>query len=1016
MFTQRPKSNGTQPAYPGSQFALHADDDLAEPPPPPRDMKKVLLIFGLGALSWVATYVGMLELIQANMGELGLGTKVIIGCSVAMLMTMIIWLLDQMFAPLPFVTKVAYFFGYVFLTMISVGFGFGFYWKVLESRSEASRSAESAVTQVQGSLVAAAARLDQLQTTLADLTTVSEQKAIEERDRGTSCPNSRPGDGPRRRLRDSDAARFSFASNFVSGRLTKIKTELKGLDGALLKISSGDPSTIDPKTGTRNAYLKSLSQKLELTAARFNAFSSDPQLRQIRTELDQRAATTIFPNGRGGTFSCPDPQLQTALRGVVRAIDQLPQLQKPHIATVEGSEAVIEAFRRLGATFQGALLFDLPPSADEMRELQKKAVRKAETSGRPAPVVTTLQGGLSKRDYIPLAIALFVDICLLLVSIGRPMNRMDNLVPRMKMAERGPVYQILSKFSDIHQDEALRKKFEVFRHVVFDFNGDYYVAVPLDAPRRVSAEEKNRLLLDAHLLGNLFASFEKEKIFARVINPLLSTRVIQKKLRRQGSHFAGSEAFRVYRFRDGAWSEIILGAIMGASRRARTERRHRLMTEGHRLDTGIADATGDVTTVPASGDMGATDGRVHRDPAQAPGDGDTTLVAAFRGAADAADRAADDEATQDAIRADVRRGVAARGAVATARRAAPQDPLEVDRDHAMRYGPYAAHALRETSAYAEDDDFDAAMDPGEEQADVWDDWDGRETSDDRRRDVDLASRRRRRAEPIGHRLRRELEKRQPLPEAEVHIADADELGSRAQQPEPLRPTANDNVVPLPNRRPPVRSVGPPPSLTQAIRAAQAAEAAQADNQSPSSNADDATRSKTMVPPPPPPTENRTSVTITETTRTVNWDVPTTEATLPPAMQARPVAAKVIVETAPMHPEAAAAAQLNAALTDIWPTESEAPALTDATHERDAVRVIPPPLPVAMGDPIDLAPANVVAEADVADEDLDANADFYDAFAQDEAGDAVTSVHPLDEAELNTLRKFGPTNRGDDDAK
>ena len=111
-----------------------------------------LALFGLGALSWVATYVGMLELIEANMGDLPILHKVVIGFSVAMLMTMVVWLLDQLFAPNPFVTKLMYGIGYVFLTLISVGFGFGFYWKVLESRSESSRSAESAVTQVQSSL------------------------------------------------------------------------------------------------------------------------------------------------------------------------------------------------------------------------------------------------------------------------------------------------------------------------------------------------------------------------------------------------------------------------------------------------------------------------------------------------------------------------------------------------------------------------------------------------------------------------------------------------------------------------------------------------------------------------------------------------------------------------------------------------------------------------------------------------------------------------------------------------
>src|SRR5262245_45737668 len=114
--------------------------ERAEPEAEPRDVKKLFLIIGLGALSWVATYVGMLELIEANMGDLPLVHKIIIAFSVAMLMTMIIWLLDKMFSPVDGFTRLCYVAGYIFLSVISIGFGFGFYWKVLESRGEASRS------------------------------------------------------------------------------------------------------------------------------------------------------------------------------------------------------------------------------------------------------------------------------------------------------------------------------------------------------------------------------------------------------------------------------------------------------------------------------------------------------------------------------------------------------------------------------------------------------------------------------------------------------------------------------------------------------------------------------------------------------------------------------------------------------------------------------------------------------------------------------------------------------------
>jgi hypothetical protein len=54
-------------------------DDWSEPEKPQRDWKKLFLIAGLAALSWVATYVGMLELIKSNMGDLPLFHKIIIG-------------------------------------------------------------------------------------------------------------------------------------------------------------------------------------------------------------------------------------------------------------------------------------------------------------------------------------------------------------------------------------------------------------------------------------------------------------------------------------------------------------------------------------------------------------------------------------------------------------------------------------------------------------------------------------------------------------------------------------------------------------------------------------------------------------------------------------------------------------------------------------------------------------------------------------------------------------------------
>lgn len=518
----------------------------------PPDIKKVLLLMGLGTLSWISTYSGLLELIQANSGDIPLTYKLAIGFAVAMLMLMIVYILDQLFAPLNWLLRTIYIFGYIFLTIISVGFGFGFYWKYLESRSEATRSAESAVTQVQTALQAGQSRLEQLETTLTTLTALSLQKAKEERELGNSCPNSRPGDGPRRRLRDNDAKNFSFAGDFVTKRAQSVADDIRGLNGDLAKIASRHPSTVDPTTGTRNAFMKSLNQRLDMTITRFNAFRTDPQLASIRNNLAERSSTTIFPDNRGGTFQCPDTQLQTALRGVVQAIDQLPKLQKPKINASEGSEATIEAFRRLGATLSGMLVFKMPPSEDELREMRKKAVRTLDKKQAPSAQLNAVQPGLNERDYIPLAIAVFVDFCLLLVSINRPMDRLKSLVPVMKEARDGPISGILSSFHATHFT-GMREEFSLFQHVVFDWGGHYYVAVPLASND-----------IQAQYLANLFVSLEGRGIVDRAMIP--PGFIIRGKLKKMGSSFADHRAFRLYKFRNGAWSNIVLDAVMGAAK------------------------------------------------------------------------------------------------------------------------------------------------------------------------------------------------------------------------------------------------------------------------------------------------------------------------------------------------------------------------------------------------------------------------------------------------------------------
>ncbi len=527
---------------------------------------KAALVFGLAALSWLATYTGMLELIRANAGtdDLGLGMLLAIGFAVAMLMLMIIYILDQLFTEMTWWLRALFIAGYIFLTLISVGFGFGFYWKFLEARSEATRSAEAAVTTVQGALQMGQSRLEQLASTLTALTVISSKKAVQEREKGNTCPNSRPGDGPRRRLRDADAAAFSVAAEFIGSRVDKVKKDIAELTRDLKLVTSGartDPKTgrsiVDPKTGTRNGFLRDMSRRMNLTITRFNSLRSDPQLRQYRNAFAERAGKTVFPDGRGGTFRCPDPHLQSALLGAVRAIDSLPVIKNPKVAAVEGSEAIIEAFRRLTTSFMGALTFRLPPSPDELRELQRAAVQKAGKNSKEASAVLEMTPGLGHRDYIPLFVAIFVDFCLLLVSINRPIYRFRALNNLVAQARAETLRGLLLDYYHVSHGEQ-EKQFEQLQHVIFDFGGDYYAAVPLNSQDK-----------DARYLATLFAALEDKGVVKRglfLLNAFgLGSYFVRRKLRIQNSRFAYENAYRLYRFYDGAWSELVRNVSLEAA-------------------------------------------------------------------------------------------------------------------------------------------------------------------------------------------------------------------------------------------------------------------------------------------------------------------------------------------------------------------------------------------------------------------------------------------------------------------
>ncbi len=538
-----------------------------------------LLLAGLSLLSWVSTYTGIMELIAASSGDVGLVPRIAVAFAVFMLQLMILYVLDSMFSGnLRWWLWPLYIFGYFILFLIAVGFAFGFYWKYLEAGSVTTSSAESSLREVQATLQLGSTRLEQMQTTFSSLSSISSAKALTENTVGRTCAGSPPGDGPRRRLRDGDAQRFQFADQYIAQRATEVKADITEVNTELQKMLQKDVSTIDPATGSRTAFIGGLNRQLGLVATRFNALRTDPQLLQLRDEFKARAAQTTFPDDRGGTFICPDPQLQTALNGVVRAIDELPPLTPPLLRAYEGSEAVIEAFRRLtnsGITTMKGITASL-----------RNTVAATGLTTPAAPVPPTVDG-LTDRDYIPLIIAIFVDLCILLVSVNRPFGPFFELSRSMEAARRGGMNEYLETFYKVFQDQfdparrpTAAEVIAPIQDVVFDHKGQYYAAVPLDfreedymqwlakrtGPKAAEAifhATSERPLEVSRYITSVFATLEGLD-FVRLIEAKddgLDAPLIKHKLDQQGSVYAQADAFRVYRFREKAWARILMQSV-----------------------------------------------------------------------------------------------------------------------------------------------------------------------------------------------------------------------------------------------------------------------------------------------------------------------------------------------------------------------------------------------------------------------------------------------------------------------
>lgn len=364
-----------------------------------QDWTRSLLLAALLLLSWWSTTQGLLALIAAGNGAPGLLVKGTIGFAVGVLTVLISWTVNRLRVGGTGMWAPAFVFGYALLTLISVGFGFGFYWTHIESRASAQRVAQEETERLSRTLNTAYGSLAASMEALDAVAQISEARAVTETNEGGTCGiGGVAGPGPRYRLRMNDAATMRALrdqiSRQVGGNLSAQRsqgtTTLLGakaaLDVQLLRLEQGAFAAMDHQGAL--GLLTDTQRALANTIDQYEAFRTGAAVTGAVTLLEDRVA-----RGRGvmvdgqAKFTCPDPALEVVMTQAAQTLAQLPPLPLTKLEVPIGADATVAAFGKLANTALKPLLGE-----------------------KAGPV-------LAGRDLVPLGVAVAVDLFILLLSV-----------------------------------------------------------------------------------------------------------------------------------------------------------------------------------------------------------------------------------------------------------------------------------------------------------------------------------------------------------------------------------------------------------------------------------------------------------------------------------------------------------------------------------------------------------------------------------------------------------------------
>jgi hypothetical protein len=499
-------------------------------------------------ISFIGTYTGMLQVLQSGDNSFGFfGTA---GVFLFIFATTVImaYAVSEMFrSGRDFWPRMSLVATYIVTLLISVSFGFAFYWTQLEARSQAVGDAERYLTVFDREITVADTQLGGTLATLTTLNTNFTQLSEIERASGNQCGEvSGGGDGPRTRHLAARAGEVNALVMALTPQIENVRGEAEAVRSSIEEVRAiGAKTAGDVTPAQREEVFRKAAGAANKAGATLEALATSQSVKNYIADLRTWAgdyanqALTRVESGTGARFKCYNTTIASQLNGVAADLEALPVLPISELDSYAGAAATREALDRFwftlttpvravtgGPSTQTETEREDAVRRDAIREVmvrQGEEVTQDNLSSSQVKDLVESQQGLRRNDALPLGLAIVIDSLLFLSALWSQPSQKFAAFARMMKDLRGEKERPLGLVQG-SKDIQHNPDFEFLRPYVFTHFDEPYLALPVSGPL---AKETG-----TQILNTLRIAWQAGKIIKRAS---VSSAAIERQLAAAGS-------------------------------------------------------------------------------------------------------------------------------------------------------------------------------------------------------------------------------------------------------------------------------------------------------------------------------------------------------------------------------------------------------------------------------------------------------------------------------------------------